>query len=88
MNFALSEIFLWTVGVYLLFGFIFAVPFVLVGAAKIDPHAAESTWGFRLLIFPGAWLLWLLLASRWWQAKGSPPEERTAHRVAVASRNV
>jgi len=70
-------------GLYLLCGLIFAVPFVLVGAGKIDPHAAHGTWGFRLLILPGSILLWPLLAHRWAKGIKAPPEEKTPHRVAA-----
>ncbi len=69
------------VGVYLLCGLVFAVPFALVGVGKIDPHAAQGTWGFRLAIIPGTILLWPLLAWRWLSGVHEPPEERNAHRL-------
>src|SRR3990172_6038883 len=65
---------------YLLAGLIFAIPFVLVGAGRIDPAARHGTWGFRLLILPGAAALWPLLAWRWVTSTGSPPVEGNAHR--------
>lgn len=68
-------------GLYLLCGVIFAVPFVLVGVGRIDPHAAHGSWGFRVLIMPGTTLLWPLLAKRWLQGIHEPPEEKTAHRL-------
>ena len=68
-------------GIYLLFGLAFALPFALVGAGKIDPHAAHGTWGFRLLIMPGTILLWPLLAWRWLKGVHEPPEERNSHRL-------
>jgi hypothetical protein len=43
----------------------FAVAFVITGVDRIDPHAAGAGWGFRALIYPGAALLWPLLAWRW-----------------------
>jgi len=67
-------------GVYLACGLLFAVPFALAGVQKIDPHAAGSGWGFRLLILPGAMLLWPLLLRRWFGGSHHPPEEWNAHR--------
>lgn len=67
-------------GIYLLCGLLFAVPFVLVGTKQIDPHAADGTWGFRLLIVPGVTFLWPLLLHRWMSGAHEPPEERNAHR--------
>jgi len=77
----IAVIFLSLAGLYLLCGFIFAIPFVLIGVGKIDPHAAHGSWGFRILIFPGSTLLWPLLAKRWIQGIHQPPEERNAHRL-------
>ena len=64
-------------GLYLAGGFLFAVPFVLLGVNKIDPHAAHGTWGFRLLILPGAAVFWPLLLRRWLTGVPAPPEERS-----------
>ena len=66
-------------GVYLLLGLFFAVPFAFRGARVIDPAAAEGTKGFKLLIIPGAMVFWPLLLKRWMKKEG-PPEERSAHR--------
>ena len=68
-------------GIYLICGFVFAIPFAFVGVGKIDPHAAHGTWVFRLLIMPGTILLWPLLARRWFKGVHEPPEERNAHRL-------
>src|SRR6516162_2607893 len=68
-------------GIYLICGFVFAIPFAFMGVGKIDPHAAHGTWGFRLLIMPGTILLWPLLARRWFKGVHEPPEERNAHRL-------
>ena len=79
----IAAYFLILMGVYLLCGLIFAVPFVLAGAGRIDPHAAHGTWGFRFLIVPGTILLWPLLARCWLKGVHEPPEERNAHRSAA-----
>lgn len=68
--------------VYAALGLLFAVAFAARGAARIDAHAAHTSWGFRLLILPGAAALWPLLAYRW--ARGqAPPEEHNPHRDAA-----
>jgi hypothetical protein len=67
-------------GSYLAVGFFFAVPFVCFGVKKIDPHAAGGSWGFRLLILPGAAAFWPLLLCRWVKGVRKPPEECHAHR--------
>lgn len=67
---------------YLAAGVVFAVPFAVRGVGAIDPIAAESTRGFRLIIVPGAIALWPLLLRRW-IAGSAPPVERNAHREAA-----
>ncbi len=74
------ELFLAALGIYLLVGCVFAIPFVLVGAKRIDPTAHSGTWGFRLIIIPGVALLWPLLLLRW--IRGNHPVECSAHRHA------
>lgn len=72
-------------GVYVVLGILFAIPFVLRGAGRIDPVAQDGTWGFRVMIFPGVVALWPLLAWRW--ARGAEsPTEKNPHRTAAASR--
>ena len=70
-------------GIYVAFGIVFAIPFVLRGAGKLDPNAVEGSWGFRVLIFPGTVALWPLLALRWLSSDGTPPEENNTHRCAA-----
>ena len=70
------------VGVYLAIGLVFALAFVTVGVQRVDPAARGGTWGFRVLILPGAAALWPMLLARW--VRGTPvPEERNAHRDAM-----
>ncbi|HWD18083.1 MAG TPA: hypothetical protein VHB20_02300 [Verrucomicrobiae bacterium] len=54
----MAAIFLIALGFYFACGLVFAVPFAISGAQKIDPHAAHGSWGFRLLIIPGAMAFW------------------------------
>lgn len=71
-------------GVYLLIGVGIAVPFVVRGVNRIDASAAQGSWGFRLLIFPGSVALWPFVVRRW-RRGGPPPAERNAHRDAARS---
>jgi len=71
------------VTIYLAIGLAFAVPFAMRGARRIDPAASSGTVGFRLLILPGATLLWPWMLYRWSRSSGAPPEERNAHRLAA-----
>ena len=79
----IATIFLSLLGIYLGCGLLFAVPFALVGANRIDPHAKPGTWGFRVLILPGTIFLWPLLLRRWLRGEHEPVEERNAHRSAA-----
>jgi len=69
----------WAFSIYAIAGFIFAIPFVLRGAGRIDPVARSGTIGFRLLIIPGTIALWPLLLGRWAGGRTAPPSQRTAH---------
>lgn len=75
-----AQILVSVVGLYLGVGLLFAIFFVWKGAARIDPVARKGSWGFRLIILPGATALWPLLARRWWGGASEPPEECNAHR--------
>ena len=79
----LAELIMLGISAYLLSGLVFAIPFVLVGVNKIDPHAAHGSWGFRVLIIPGTMFLWPLLARRWLKGIHEPPEENNPHRYAA-----
>ena len=76
----LAGIMLSLLGLYLAVGAVFALPFALAGAKRMDPHAAHGSWGFRLLILPGTAALWPLLLCRWVKGATTPPEENNAHR--------
>ena len=57
-------------GLYLLIGFLFSLPFLTRIAGRIDPAAAKGTLGFRLLILPGTVALWPMLLRRMRQVSG------------------
>lgn len=69
--------------IHLASGASFGVWFCAVGVRRIDPHARLGSWGFRVAIFPGVTALWPLLLARVLRGVEHPPEERTAHRIAV-----
>lgn len=79
----IAETLLIAAGIYLLCGLVLAIPFVLLGVARIDPNAAHGSWGFRALIIPGTMFLWPLLAKRWLGGRHEPPEETNPHRCAA-----
>ena len=79
----IAAVFLITLGAYLACGLVFAIPFALIGAKKIDPHATHGSWGFRVLIVPGGIALWPLLLRRRASGVHEPPEECNAHRLSA-----
>lgn len=58
---------------YLLIGVLFALPFAWRWAGRLDPVASHGTLGFRLLLLPGASLLWPLLLRRLLTRGEQPP---------------
>ena len=79
----LAEIIVYTVGIYLAIGFLFALYFVIFGITKLDDSAKGTSFGFRFLIFFGAIPFWTLLA--WRLLKGEKrPTENNAHRAEAA----
>jgi hypothetical protein len=80
MSPSLVEFMVESAAIYAALGFVFAMAFAWRGAAVVDPVAHGSTLGFRVLVVPGAALLWPLLAVRWWRAAmggAQVPGERT-----------
>ena len=71
------------IGIYFGCGFLFAIPFLLVGLKETDPRVAPGSWGFRLLIIPGVTAFWPLLLHRWLKGIHAPPAEHNAHRCAA-----
>jgi len=86
MSGMIAPAFLILLGIYLACGLIFALPFVLVGVDRMDPHAVRGTWGFRVLIVPGTVFLWPLLAWRWMASRVPPPAETNSSRRTMDER--
>ncbi len=64
MGEGLARLLVFTAAGYLAIGGVFAIPFALRWAGRLDSAAKAGTWGFRALIVPGAVLLWPLLVAR------------------------
>ena len=56
---------------WLLAGLAIALAFAFMGAEKLTRGNAPLTLGARLLIIPGAAVLWPLILKRWFAARGS-----------------
>jgi hypothetical protein len=68
-------------GAYAAIGLVFGLFFVARLVERIDTQARGSTFGFRVLIFPGSVVLWPWLAKRVWSAQPDrEPTERSPHR--------
>jgi hypothetical protein len=66
------ELVLLAFATHALVGTAFALAFVTVGAATLDPAARGTSWAFRALILPGSAALWPLLAVKWARHRGEP----------------
>lgn len=64
---------------YFTLGVVFAIPFALWGAKKVDPMAREGTWCFKVFLVPGGALFWPFLLKRWLSTT-APTEEWNRHR--------
>lgn len=51
--------------VYVLVGLLFGIAFISKGYRVLEPAAAGSPWGFRLLLLPANLVLWPYLLFRW-----------------------
>jgi hypothetical protein len=54
--------------VYGTVGFAVAIAFVTIGVVQVQPMPV--TVGARILLLPGAFLLWPLVAARWLKSRG------------------
>ncbi len=55
------DTFLIFMAAYVTLGALFAVYFITKGAQQLDKGVEGSPWHFRLIIFPGSMLLWIVL---------------------------
>ncbi|MEO0575609.1 MAG: hypothetical protein AAF004_09105 [Pseudomonadota bacterium] len=70
---------------YLAIGVAFSVLFVAFVIDRIDPAARGASLGVRLLLVPGAVLVWPLLVWRWMRSPNGIPAERTPHKQRAAA---
>jgi len=56
------------VALYAGIGLLFAIAFVVRGIGTVDPGARGGPAAFRLLMIPGAALLWPVMAKKWFRA--------------------
>lgn len=52
-------------GLYGAIGLVVALGFVTIGILRAMPDAGPVSWGARLLLLPGAAVLWPLVLRRW-----------------------
>ncbi len=71
MTVALAENIWLGVAAYLAIGAVFAALFVAGGAGRLDRATKGAGAGFRLLIAPGAALLWPLMLLMWIASAGA-----------------
>lgn len=74
------------VSLYAALGVLVAPLLIFRFVERFDPAAAQSTWGFRLIVLPGAILLWPYLLRRALQGPRALPTESNAHRAAARGR--
>ena len=76
----LAKAFVYGLEAYGGLGFLFAIPFVLLGVQRLDLEAQGTTLAFRLLILPGVAAFWPMFFLRWARHTCEPPLERNPHR--------
>jgi hypothetical protein len=65
-------ILLYALALYALIGLATAVAFVTVGVNQVLPPAATVTPGARILLLPGAAVLWPYVLARWLKSPSAP----------------
>ncbi len=68
MAVTILNILLMIIAIYLSCGLVFAIPFVMNGASKIDEGTHGATWGFKVIILPASIVFWPLLLKKWIRA--------------------
>ena len=69
----MPDLWVQVLGAYGALGAVFAVAFVVRGAAIVEPSARGASLGFRAAIVPGAIVLWPYLVVRWLRAPARAP---------------
>jgi hypothetical protein len=69
----LAALALYASALYAALGICVALAFVVLGVTRILPQPATVTIPARVLLFPGAVVLWPMVARRWRQAARSEP---------------
>jgi len=64
-----AKLFVGSLTLYGVVGFVLAIAFLARGVSRIDTQAAGAGLGFRLMILPGVTALWPLLLKRWIRAR-------------------
>ena len=59
---------LYGLAIYAVVGIVAASAFVVAGVSKVLSEPMTLTFGARLLLFPGAFLLWPYVVVRWLKA--------------------
>ena len=65
MSIETANLIVTAMGLYFATGLIVALAFVFLGVQKIDPAAETMPTRARVLILPGAIVLWPLMALKW-----------------------
>jgi hypothetical protein len=64
----LSMIVLYGLAIYAVVGIVAASAFIVAGVSKVLPGPVVLTFGARLLLLPGAFLMWPYVVLRWIKA--------------------
>ena len=63
----ITDILLSTMAFYLLFGVLFSIFFYAKAGIKIDNGVKDTPWHFKLIIFPGVLLFWIVLLKKFYK---------------------
>jgi len=66
---SMAAILLFAVALYAAAGIATGLAFVLFGVTQVFPHPVSVTPGARILLLPGATLLWPLVLRRWLKSR-------------------
>lgn len=87
MPLALANAIILILSAYLGVGVIVGILTVFFASSRLDPSAAAGTFGFRMMILPGAVALWPILLRRLLVGANHPPTEVSAHRLAALGKS-